>query len=93
MQATAADSDSLNITFKMFASLAEYLPPEAERNIVRISIAAGSSVYDVLDRYRVPRASAHLILINGVYVLPEDRERAIFKDGDVLAVWPPVAGG
>ena len=27
------------------------------------------------------------------YIEPEYRDEAIFKDGDVLAIWPPVAGG
>lgn len=83
----------MNITFKLFASLAQHLPPEAVRNIARIDISPTATVHEVLDRYHVPRASAHLVLINGVYILPEDRDRPIFNDGDALAVWPPVAGG
>ncbi len=37
--------------------------------------------------------TAHLVLLNGVYLTPEQREQATFKEGDTLAVWPPVAGG
>ncbi len=84
---------SVKITFKMYASLAQYLPADAERNIVEIEIPAGSSVHDVIDRYRVPRASAHLILVNGVYIVPEQRDQPLLKENDVLALWPPVAGG
>lgn len=83
----------MKITFKLFASLTQYLPHEAVRNIVEIDIAPASTVHEVIDRYQVPRASAHLILINGIYVLPEDRDKPAFKSGDVLAIWPPVAGG
>lgn len=93
MQATATDTEPLELTFKLYASLAEYLPSEASRNIVTINVPASASVFDVLDRYRVPRESAHLVLINGVYVEPDDRDKPIFNNGDVLAVWPPVAGG
>jgi len=83
----------VKITFKMYASLVQYLPPEAERNIVEIDVDAQCSVHDVIDRFRVPRESAHLILINGVYVVPEDRDKPLLKEHDVLALWPPVAGG
>lgn len=83
----------MKITLKMFVSLAQYLPSSAVRNIADIEIVADASVHQVIDYHQVPRASAHLILINGVYVLPEDRDRPIFKPGDVLALWPPVAGG
>ena len=83
----------MKITLKMFVSLTQYLPSWAVRNIAEIEVADDLSVHQVIDLYQVPRASAHLILINGVYVLPQDRDRPIFRPGDVLAIWPPVAGG
>jgi molybdopterin converting factor small subunit len=33
------------------------------------------------------------VLINGVYVAPEDRATRTLVEGDVLAIWPPIAGG
>lgn len=83
----------MNITLKLYASLAKHLPDDAERNIVAVEIDADTSVHQVIERFRVPRASAHLVLVNGYYIEPENRDEAIFKEGDVLAVWPPVAGG
>lgn len=83
----------MNITFKLYASLTQYLPADAERNIATIDIADSASVHDILEQYRVPREAAHLILVNGFYIEPEERDSAIFKENDVLAIWPPVAGG
>ncbi len=83
----------MKITLKMYASLAQFLPPEAVRNIVELEIPDHASPHDVIDRYRVPRQSAHLVLVNGVYIEPERRDAAVLVDGDVLAIWPPVAGG
>lgn len=83
----------MKITLKMYASLAQFLPPEAVRNIVELEVSDDASPHDVIDRYRVPRQSAHLVLVNGVYIEPERRDAAILTDGDVLAIWPPVAGG
>jgi len=40
-----------------------------------------------------PRELAHLVLLNGIYVAPEQRNLVSIKEGDVLAIWPPVAGG
>ena len=51
------------------------------------------------DRRRSSSPSAcrtklvHLVLVNGVYVPPEQRAERVLKDGDVLAIWPPIAGG
>lgn len=83
----------MKIRFKLFATLGDYLPGDARRNAVDVDIAPDASAYDVIDRYRVPRERAHLILLNGVYVPPQELDKPLFKDGDTLAVWPPVAGG
>jgi hypothetical protein len=84
---------TMQITLKLFVSLAPFLPRDAVRNAATIEVDEGDSVHAIIDRYRVPRESAHLILINGAYVQPADRDRPIFQPGDVLAMWPPVAGG
>lgn len=83
----------MKITFKLSASLAQYLPSDAVRNIVEIKVEPDTTVHEIIDRFHVPRPSAHLILINGLYVEPEDRDRPMLKAGDALAIWPPVAGG
>ena len=84
---------SLKITFKLFASLTEFLPDDVENNIAEIIANPEDSVHDLIDRFRVPRESVHLILVNGIYIVPADRDKPILKEGDVLAMWPPVAGG
>ena len=42
---------------------------------------------------KVPAASAHLVLRNGVFVPPAEHDSLQLDDGDALALWPPVAGG
>lgn len=49
--------------------------------------------HQVIDRFQVPRKQAQRVLCNRVYLEPGERDRALLRDGDVLAVWPPVAGG
>ncbi len=83
----------MKLTFKLYASLVELLPAEAIDHAVVIDVDDGASAFDVLERFRVPRASAHLVLVNGVFLAPEDRDKALLRDGDTLAIWPPVAGG
>jgi len=54
----------MKITFKLYASLAQHLPPEA---------AGGNEVQ--------------------IDVAPQDRATRTLQEGDVLAIWPPIAGG
>ena len=84
----------MNITFKLCATLTDYLPAEARRsNQVTLNVAADASISQIIEPYGMPPKLVHLVLVNGKYINPEDRGTNTLVDGDVLAIWPPVAGG
>lgn len=92
--APSSGTDTMSITFKLYATLQDLLPAGAVRNAITIDVARDASLNDIIDRYRVPRTLAHLVLINGVFVCDAEREaRGRLNPGDTLAIWPPVAGG
>lgn len=84
----------MNITLKLFASLTDYLPPESKyTNIVALDIAPETTIGQLVDQYRLPAKQVHLVLVNGTYIAPEQRASQTLAEGDVLAIWPPIAGG
>jgi molybdopterin converting factor small subunit len=83
----------MRITLKLYATLGDLLPKGARENSAQINVADGATPNQIIDAHRVPRELAHLVLHNGVYVAREQRDMASIKEGDVLAIWPPVAGG
>lgn len=84
----------MNITFKLFATLTDYLPAEARhRNQLTLQVDEGSTVQQVIDRFSMPPKLVHLVLVNGHYIAPELRATRALAAGDALAVWPPIAGG
>ena len=83
----------MRITFKLYAGLTQYLPPMAVANAMPLDLPEGSTILQAIAPYNLPMKLVHLVLINGVYVAPEDRTARVLVDGDVLAIWPPVAGG
>ena len=83
----------MQITLKLYATLGQYLPEHAPGHAMDIDVDSSATPFNIIDQFRVPRESAHLVLLNGVYVSPADREQPVLKDGDTLAIWPPVAGG
>lgn len=84
----------MKVRFKLYATLQDLLPAEAVDNAVELEVDERASLYELIDRFRVPREKAHLVLINGSYVDPNERDKpGILSEGDVVAVWPPVAGG
>jgi len=82
-----------DITLKLYASLAEFLPPSAKDNKAVITVEPDETVSDLIKRFHLPERLVHLVLINGVYIEPEERAKRYLKSGEVLAIWPPVAGG
>lgn len=83
----------MKVTLKLYATLTDYLPPGSHHNQAEIEVEATDSVAAILDRFRLPTKLTHLVLLNGTYVAPGDRAAQGVKEGDQLAVWPPIAGG
>lgn len=84
----------MRIAFKLYATLSDYLPAEARRtNTLSLEVAEGSTVDQLIDEQNLPRNLVHLVLVNGFYIPPSLRASHPLKEGDVLAIWPPIAGG
>ncbi len=84
----------MRVRLKLYAMLSDYLPPEAQStNTLELEEAEEITVASLIERYRLPGKWVQIVLINGVFVPPEERARRRLKEGDVLAIWPPIAGG
>jgi molybdopterin converting factor small subunit len=84
----------MNVRLKLYATLSDYLPADARRdNTVVLDVAPDTTIDQVIDRYRLPPRLTHLVLVNGVFVAPVERPSHVLQEGDVLAIWPPIAGG
>lgn len=84
----------MNITFKLFATLTDYLPVTARRsNIVMLDVAPDATISQIIEPFGLPPKLVHLVLVNGRYIAPELRLSTTLNEGDVLAIWPPIAGG
>lgn len=93
LQMPSHESLFMRMTLKLYAMLSDYLPTGAKDNRVEIDVAAGTTVGDLITRYQLPEKLVHLVLVNGVFIPPEARATKTLIDNDVLAIWPPIAGG
>ena len=82
------------ITLKLYAFLSDYLPAEARRsNAVVLEVPEQTTIAALIASWALPPRQVHLVLLNGEFVPPQERgARALIAD-DVLAIWPPIAGG
>ena len=84
----------MKITLKLFASLTDYLPVTSKyTNIVELEVPDGATITQVTEPYNLPEKLVHLVLVNGHYIAPTDRATLALQPHDVLAIWPPIAGG
>ncbi len=77
----------MRIQIKLFADLRRYLP-DGEPS-VSAEFPDGASIAEVLQSYGVPEEKPRIILVNGRHA-PITQA---LQDGDLLSVFPPVAGG
>jgi molybdopterin converting factor small subunit len=80
---------SMEIEVKLFATLRDYLPKGSSRFSYKMEVDGPTRVQDILSRLKIPEEIPKIILINGVH----GKKEQILKDGDVLSIFPPVAGG
>jgi len=84
----------MKASLKLFASLSKHLPAEAQRtSCLQLDLPPGTTVQQVIAHQGIPPELCSLVLLNGLFIPPEERVSRHVSEGDVLAIWPPVAGG
>jgi molybdopterin synthase sulfur carrier subunit len=81
----------MKIVVKLFATLREYLPGGPDKYSCTMDIREGSRVEEVVEQLKIPKEIPLIILINGIQ--SQEREKQVLKEGDVLSIFPPIAGG
>ncbi len=73
------------ITLKLFATLAPYLPENADQ----FQIQAGATVGNIIQGLQLPPDAVKLIFVNG----RKQDQTYVLEPGDRLGLFPPVGGG
>jgi len=71
------------------ATLRRFLPPGTPGDHVRLDVSPGTTVGQVVHSLRVPDDLERLTVVNGRDAGPDH----VLSDGDVLSLFPPLAGG
>ena len=79
----------MKIELRLYASLASLLPDSGSGSPGDFEIQEGATVNEVLESLKVPQDIPKIIFLNGVHA----EGHAVLKQGDRLAVFPPIAGG
>ncbi len=74
----------MKIELKLFVTLTKY-----GKEIQTVDLPDGATVADVIELFKIPENIPKLNILNNVHV----KRDHVLKDGDVLALFPPIAGG
>lgn len=80
---------NMTITVKLFATLRSYLPRGSDDYSVQLTVEEGSVVEDIMRKLSIPEDMPTIVLLNGKH---SEKDGAL-KEGDVLSIFPPLAGG
>ena len=79
----------MEIEVKLFATLRDYLPKGSSQFSCRIEADEKTRIRDILTKLKIPEEMPKIILVNGIHAKKDHS----LKEGDVLSIFPPVAGG
>jgi molybdopterin synthase sulfur carrier subunit len=79
----------MKVEVRLFANLAKLLPPGSQRKRAAMTVRKRATVDELLDKLSVPPKITNIIMVNGVH---RDRKTEL-KEGDIVSVFPPIAGG
>lgn len=83
----------MKVELKLYATLMRYLPEEANGHSLMLDLPDGTTPAKLIADRNLPEQSCFLVLVDGTYLTPAERESRPLKDGDTLSIWPPIAGG
>lgn len=79
----------MKVAVHLTATLRAYLPPGTRGDSVVLDVPDGTTVDQVVHSLRIPSELERLTVVNGLDATPDQG----LVEGDVLSVFPPLAGG
>jgi len=71
--------------------LSDLLPSGAVKNAAPVTVEDGVTLNQIIDKYKVPRELAHLVLINGVFVCDTSKDMGV-SHADFFRLLPRAMG-
>ena len=79
----------MKVEVALYATLSKYLPPGSEQRKAVITARAGATAREIMLQLGIPQEYPNILQVNGKQVNPD----TVLKEGDTLAIFPPLAGG
>jgi molybdopterin converting factor small subunit len=81
--------DEMKFKVKLFATFMEHLPEGTGLEGLTVDMASGTTLEEVYARFNLPEKVQKITLVNGIH----QKESYKVQEGDVISIFPPIAGG
>ena len=79
----------MEVKVKLFATLRDHLPEDSDGKSCQMEIDGNTTIDQIITQLEIPKEIPKIILVNGI----QGKIDHTLKEGDVLSIFPPVAGG
>jgi molybdopterin converting factor small subunit len=79
----------VRVEVQLHATLTAFLPPGSRDGVAVLDVAATATVADLIRHLSIPADLSRVVLVNGHDV----DEETLLRVGDVVDIFPPLAGG
>jgi molybdopterin converting factor small subunit len=79
----------VQVEVQLHATLTAFLPPGSRDGVARIDLPEHATIAELIARLAIPTDLSRVVLVNGHDV----EDDAALHAGDVIDVFPPLAGG
>jgi molybdopterin converting factor small subunit len=79
----------IRVKAKLFATLRDYLPPDVPGSEMVVELEECAKIEEVISRFNIPDDMELIIMVNSAHA----KKTKVLEDGDVLSLFPPIAGG
>lgn len=83
----------MKVTVRLFAMLRSKLPPDSNGEEMELELEEGATPQTVIEQLQIPPELANLVMVDGTHLLKEEIRSRTLQAGDVVSIFPPVAGG
>lgn len=79
----------MNLEVRLFANLAQMLPAGSQNKRAKMTVENGTTIGGLLNVLKINHSITKILMVNGIQ---KDIETELYE-GDVISVFPPIAGG
>lgn len=79
----------MKVQLNLYASLRSYLPDYLSKQDPTMDVEEGKTVGQLIEDLNIPQDAPKILFVNGIHA----KRDQVLKDGDRLALFPPIAGG